>query len=139
MIKSIIVVLLLSLTLSASSSKSEKKIYGYLLHSIFPAKSTIHVWTDDSKKKEILNGNDIVVVENLEDADIVFVYHTKELETKKILFTGSYKLLKRYVDQAIGGFFWLKGRANIVFLKTNLEKEQIKLPQSLEKYIQEDL
>jgi len=137
--KSVLLVLLVCFNLYASSIESEKKIYKYLLHSIFPNKNIVKVWVDKKSKVPVLQNRNTEVVQNKNDADILLLFYTKELQTEKILFAGSYKVLKNYKNKAIGGFFWQKGRPNILFLKQNLEKEGVTLPLKLNKYIKEDL
>lgn len=54
----------------------------------------------------------------------------------RIFFTNNYqKLLSD--SKFYGAFFWHKSRPNIVFIKKRLETDNIKLPTSYEKYVED--
>ena len=138
--KIILLLLLINTFLVASSSDVEAKIYNSILSAIFPTKSNIRVWVDQESKKNILNQIEKVqLVETPADADICLVLESKHLKTKKLMFVGSYSLLKHYKESTIGGFFWQKGRPNIMFLGTNLKKHHIELPTKFDRYIESEL
>jgi len=44
-----------------------------------------------------------------------------------------------YKKDIVGGFYWQKGRPNILFLKDNIDKYNIKLPSSMKQYIESEL
>jgi hypothetical protein len=140
-LKKLILLFILSISLFASKIEVEKQIYKQILYDIFPYKQKIYVWVD-SKNMSFLNQlNRLKIVTNLQDADILIIKH--ELSTtnieNKIVFVQSYHLLKLYDSFAIGGFYWQKGRPNLLFLRKNLEKYNIKLDKGFEKYIEDEL
>ena len=138
--KKIIILLVLNLSLFASVNDIEKEIYATILRAIFPNKPTISVWSDNKNKTILLHQIPFVQITSPQKADIVFIYHEPSIPTlplKKIIFVGSYSLLKKYKNRVIGGFFWQKGRPNIIFLEKNLKKFHIHLPPEFDKYIED--
>ena len=135
--------LLLILLLQASPLEAEKKIYQIIIKAIFPTKHIVRVWLDNPKAfAAILYLSTIKVVENPQKADILFISKQdsfSKISFNKIIFVNSYKLLKNYQNIAIGGFFWQKGRPNIVFLRRTLQKHHIHLPVKFQKYIEDKL
>ena len=131
--KKIIIILLLILNLTASSLEIEQKIFTAVLSSIFPNKSKINIWSDNKLNRKILNGLplDIRIVENKEDADLLLINHTYGIKTNKMIFVGKYSLLKEYKKHAIGGFYWQKGRPNLIFIHKNLLLNHINLPNDM--------
>ena len=78
------------------------------------------------------------VVTECKDADIVILSTTKNIPEeciKKLLFGSRYSHLKN--QNVIGSFFWQKGRPNILFYKSRLKKQNIKLNPSFDKYIED--
>ncbi|WP_200762861.1 hypothetical protein [Nitrosophilus alvini] len=132
------------LSLSASVLEIEQKIYRTVLSAIFPDKKSIIVWTDKPEKKVIYEKIEGTKITNdIKKADILFVHNPKTLTNlntyKVIIFVGNYALLKKYQNVAIGGFFWQKGRPNIVFIKKNLQKLNINLPKTFEEFIEDSV
>ncbi|BCD59642.1 MULTISPECIES: hypothetical protein [unclassified Nitratiruptor] len=139
--KKITLIFLLICSVSASIFQIEQKIYSTVLHALFPHKYIIKIWTDDEKKKSLFHTLPLNVrlVEEPNEADILFVYHKPDIKTEKMIFAGSYHLLKIYRKQAIGGFYWQKGRPNLIFLKNNIHKYKIELPKELQKYLEDSI
>ncbi len=119
----------------------EEQIYALILHAVFPHKAVIKVWVDDRAKRALLEEIPmVVIVRHAQDADIVFEYHhdvNLTIPAHALLFVGSYPLLLEHTKEAIGGFFWQKGRPNIIFLRKNLQEHNITLPQEFAKYIED--
>ena len=138
--KIFILLLLLSTILFASSSAVEAKIYNSIFSAFFPYKNIVRVWVDKESKRDILQRiANVRLVSSMGDADICLIMKSKDIKTNKLIFVGSYSLLKHYKESTLGGFFWQKGRPNILFLKENLEKFNVKLPSRFSKYIENDL
>ena len=139
--KKLLLFLLFSITLFASRSDTERKIYDTLIHAILPKEKVIYVWSDSKElTRELKKIKNIVLVPKLKEAKIAIVKKTEiPTQCSCLLFVTSYKQLKRYKDKAIGGFFWQKGRPNILFLKKNLQKEGVSLPKSMQQFIEEEL
>ncbi len=136
--RSFVIFLLLTTFLFASVSEIEKKIYGIIIFSIFPKAQTVKVWTDDEAKRRLFaTMQKIELVSSIQQADLI-VLHSSELpfDAEALLFTDSYMMLKKYKERAIGGFFWQKGRPNVLFLEKSLKRYDIKLPKDMDEYIE---
>jgi len=132
--------MLASISLFASQANYEAKIYNAIFNALFPAKRTIYVWSDSKQKSDILRQISATQsVDSKEDADILLLSKTKNIDTKTMKFVTNYQLLKHYKKSAVGGFYWKKGRPNIIFLKKNLDKYHISLPQSMQEYVEDEL
>ena len=140
-LKKLIFTLLFSTFLFASQIQTEQKIYKLLFTKILPTKTPLKIWSDSKEKREIIQKvKGFVVVDSPQSADICFVTSTKKLNAPNcLIFTGSYKELKRFKESAIGGFFWQKGRPNIIFLRENLKKHHISLPTAMQDYIEDTM
>jgi len=138
-LKKLVVLMALALLSFASSIKIEQEICDKILCSIFKNKMNIKVWIDDIDIRSILENNGkIIFTKNPKDADILIVKHQDNILVNKPIFVKKYYLLKIYKNRAIGGFYWQKGRPNIVFLKSTLKRYHIKLPKDLNRYIESD-
>jgi len=134
----LIFTLFLGVSLTASTISAEEKIYTSVLHALFPQKRQVRIWTDDKVKQALLkNIKGSMLVKSKKDADILFLYHTSNIKIDKPKFVGSYALLKHYKKDVIGGFYWQKGRPNLLFLKKNLVKNGLFVHGSLEKYVED--
>ncbi len=126
--------------LMASTLQTERDIYKTILSAIFPKKQIVHVWLDDPSKKKVFTAiNKVRVVDNKSDADILIIYRTYDIDVKdKKVFADGYLVFKHNKDSIVGGFYWQKGRPNLVFIKKNLKDYGISLPEDLQEYIEED-
>jgi hypothetical protein len=115
----------------------EKEIYTQILHAVFADKKSISVWTDSKNKRAFLKSiDDVTLVDNPKNADFLIIANTKDIDTKGIKFATTYKMIKHHKDDILGGFYWQKGRPNIIFLRPYLSKENITLPKSMHEYIE---
>ncbi|WP_281951644.1 hypothetical protein [Nitrosophilus kaiyonis] len=140
--KKFFLIILIFFNLFASVENIEREIYSTIIKSIFPKKETVKIWVDDNKKVSIFKKIDFAkITDNYENSDILFIFHEKSLKDIKtdkiIIFVGKYSLIKNYQNRVIGGFFWQKGRPNIIFLRKNLQKFNISLPKEFNKYIED--
>ncbi len=94
--------------------------------------------TDNEKKiySEYFN-----LTNECSEANFVFIKNDKntsscQKSSGKIFFTNNYDLLLKD-EQFIGAFFWSKSRPNIVFVKNRSIKNNIQLPESYDKFIEE--
>lgn len=132
--------LLLAPLLFSSDLRTEQKIYQLVIHSLVPKKELVKVWCDDDKKRKILNTlNGINSVDSAENADILLISKKENLQKKGMKFVTSYQLLEGKEIDILGGFFWQKGRPNILFLKNSLQKYNITLPESMQDYVEDEL
>ena len=134
--KSLILIILFSFSINASTLQIEQKIYSLVLDGLF-SKTTIKIWCDDKNKNLIFkNIKKVEIVNNKSDAEILMLFNTYELKTKKMVFVGKYRLLKEYKDNAIGGFYWQKGRPNLIILDKNLNYYKLKVSNKLLEYVE---
>ncbi len=135
MIKFILTLLIVT-TLNASDIKLASSIFNKLVSTVTKktdAKVYIH------KNIQSLNEfpGELEIVTDCKEADIVILSTTKYIPSTcrdKILFGTRYQHLKN--KNVIGAFFWQKGRPNILFYKDRLNKNNIKLDSSFDKYIE---
>ena len=140
MIKFIFLFITLSGLLFSANVNTERRIYQHILHALYPHKESIAIWSDDQNKKDILqNIPKVKLVKTPQQADFVLLHKKKGIDTKGLIFVTDYHLLKYYDKDAIGGFYWQKGRPNILFLKQNLKKHHIKLPADMQEYVEDTL
>jgi len=138
--KIIFVVIFVTSLLNASNDISTK-IVVTLLKEL--AGNEYRVWVDTEIEKEliIINQKGLNTIEHCEDASILLLYRNEPISNKcknKILFVLDYSLLDKYTN-AVGAFYWKKGRPNIVFIRSRLEHNKIKLSKSYDKYIEDSL
>ena len=137
--KLFVLLFLLPLLLNASQEEYENKILATITDALFPNTKVVKVWTDTPKNNLFLQHIEkIETVSNIENADILFLTKDSDIKSNKMKFVTSYQLLKRYKKSAVGGFYWKKGRPNILFIKKNLIKYKRTLPPSMSKYIEND-
>ncbi len=76
------------------------------------------------------------IVTHCEKADILLITYAKEVNIKcqnKIIFGTRKKTLS--TKNTVGAFFWQKGRPNILFYKSRIEKIGLDLGKDFQKYI----
>jgi len=134
----ILLILFLVSTIYAGDLKLASSIFEKLTTAITHEKNPkIYVYSDiDAIKKFHFKFN---IVDDCSDADIVLLSTTKDIPSTcrgKVLFGTRYKHLRN--EQVIGAFFWQKGRPNILFYKSRLEKKHINLDASLDKYVEDE-
>jgi len=142
-LKKILIFLLISTwQLSAWDKESTVKLYHHLFYEM-TKHETIKLYTENKEYATIFNqAEHFLLVDKAEDADIILITSTHEIERLKdktlakhtILFTTRYRLLKSY-DDIVGAFYWRKGRSQLLFIKERLESHDIKLPQNYSKFI----
>lgn len=101
-------------------------------------KETAFVITNDSRNQEILSySKSMKSAASCSNADMI-ITHTKNLPRcdKEVLVFATNYLAFKELPNAIGAFFYQKGRPNIIFRKENLEKYNIMLPSEFNKYIE---
>jgi len=134
-LRTLLIITLFIFNLNASSINIEQKIYTLVLNGLFSNNDVINIWCDTkSKNKLIKNINRVKIVENKNDADILFVFNSYDIKTKKMIFVGKYRLLDQYPNNAVGGFYWQKGRPNLILIHDNVNKFNIKLIDELKEY-----
>ena len=127
-----------------STQDIEKEIYSKIFHALLPNKKTIHIWNEDHKDESIFSAiQGVKLVKRPDEADILILTHNKKLLTpkncQKIILSERYRLIKEHQECILGGFFWHKGRPNILFLAPNLKKHHIRLPKDMQEFVEDRL
>ncbi|WP_434637473.1 hypothetical protein MLC35_01545 [Sulfurimonas sp. NW7] len=137
--KYLLLFLFLTELLSASQIEYELKIYQTIFQALFPGKNVVYVWSDSQTTNRIFTKTkDIQLVTAPAQADILLLGTGENASNLNGLkFATNYKTFKKYKKSLIGGFYWQKGRPNIIFIKRNLEKYHITLPKSMSEYIED--
>lgn len=135
--KIFLLLLLIYSSIFASSLDIKQQICRRILHGVFQEKADIKVWSDTKNCHNVLADSSIVFVKTPQEADILVVSHEENILADKPIFVRKYYLLKKYKERAIGGFYWQKGRPNIIFIKKNLKKFSISIPNEFRKYIED--
>ncbi len=127
-------------SLLGSVFEIEKGIYKTILKALFPSKKIIKVWSDDSSKKELFESIEgIRVVKNRDNADILMLFRTLDINqsSDQIVFANGYLILQSNKGVVVGGFYWQKGRPNLIFIKNKLKEIDLVLPSNLQNYIED--
>lgn len=137
--RKLILFIILPILLISSSVETEKEIYNIILKALFPSKSIVKVWSDESSKNSLFKSIDGVhIVKNKKEADILMLFNTYDTQERhQAIFANGYLVFQRNKGNAIGGFYWQKGRPNLIFVKNKLQKRGIVLPEKLQKYIED--
>lgn len=114
-------------------------------------RTPIYVYTKDKEYQDVFKySKKIILTQRLEKADIAFITQKSTLEevlkemkkNKKLkilkLFVSKYRLLK-YSDEVLGASYWRKGRSQLLFIKSRLEKHFIKLPKTYHNFTVDEL
>ena len=133
-----------ALLFALSPQEIEKKIYTKIFHVLLPTKQTIYVWVEDKKDRSLFDTiPNVQTTDTPEKADILIVIHNEKVLTpkncQKIILSENYRLIKKHQDCILGGFFWHKGRPNILFLAPNLKRFHIHLPKEMEEFVEDSL
>ena len=99
-------------------------------------KNTVCFFNIDEETKKVFTFSEkLKISKKCEKADIMLI---KELEKpknfKKPAFALDYISFKNCLN-CIGGFFWRKGRPQIVLIKENLDKFNLKINKEFQKFI----
>ena len=129
----LVVFILITNSLSANENY-ELALYEKILPNIL--KKDLLIYTD-SKTKEILkHSKSLKITSNCIEADVLLGKGFKNLALKcqdKPIFSTSYRSFTNNPN-AIGAFYWRKGRPQIKFKLDALDKYKLKLPQSLQEF-----
>jgi len=134
----IFLILFLVSTIYAGDLKLASNIFEKIILAIsHDTKPKIYIYTHIEAIEEY--SEKFNLVNSCEDSDIVILSSVKKIPSRcssKLLFGTRYKHLKN--KKVIGAFFWQKGRPNILFYRDRLEKNNIKLDSSFDKYIENE-
>ena len=133
------IVLLLFLPLLLLAQNIEEEIYKTIIHGLFPGKERITVYIDAPASFPKLRDSSIIVVPSPKSADLILASKESSIlnNPNKIIFVNNFYLLQKYRNNVVGGFFWQKGRPNIIFLERRIKALHIQLPQDLQEFVDE--
>jgi len=122
----------------ASQYHTEVKIYSMVLTKLFANHTVIKLWTDNPKAYGLFHHLSIPVIlmNKPEKADLLVLYRTENIRVDRPIFAASYRILRHYhrSDRSIGGFYWQKGRPNLIFYERALKRYRLILPKIFERY-----
>lgn len=117
----------------------EAKIIANIAKSSLKVKDIRIFIPDISSEEKSIYSKYLNVVENCNNANFAFLKNKYGLGTcnnnERIYFSSSYRMLMSDAKY-IGAFFWSKSRPNVVFLQDRLDKYNITLPSTYDKYIE---
>lgn len=135
----IILFLIIVSTLLFSKENYELKLYEKILPSIFTKQRPIVVYAQGEVATILRQSTMFRVVQRCEDSVVVLVGRDfKDLSSQcqsKPLFATSYRSFKD-LSNSFGAFYWRKGRPQIKFKEDAVIRMKLKLPMSLQKYLQ---
>ena len=143
--KLIVVFLYLTIQLSASFDKDLLSIYENILTDMFPNQTKIVVYVKDKYYKGILNySSKLQVTSDVSKAMICIA--TKQSTIKDIIasknnviiFVTNQHFLYDY-EEVIGAFYWTKGRRQLLFIKSRMDRHHIVLPKEYDHFIIDEL
>ena len=129
----ILFLLFIAFNSSLFGASSESKIVRLIFNSLYPNNSTLLSFTNEAKKEVILKEARLRVTRLCSSSSILYSSSYPDECHNKPLFTDNYKTFKKNPN-AIGALYWKKGRPNIIFLKSRLQKFGLSLPSKLKKY-----
>ncbi|WP_456400723.1 hypothetical protein [Persephonella sp.] len=116
----------------------EVKILEKIASDIFKKKKIVVYLGGYPEERIIKYSKKFRITNDCEKADLLILREKIKLRCKgKIILTTNYYLLLELPD-AVGAFYWKKGRPHLIFFKERLEKKGIRLPEDYEKYIIEN-
>lgn len=133
--------------LIALDKESTLKFYQHIFSAI-TSTHPVFVYVEDAEYKEVFReADEIFLAKHMQEADVVLltnktmlgkVLHQKNLHLQKaknpLLFATDYHILKES-NAVIGAFYWKKGRAQLLFIRSRLMAHGIVLGKEYEKYI----
>lgn len=135
-LRKLLLLLVLGFTLYASDSTLATKIYLSIAKEI--AGKNVPTFYLHGNIKYLNKNKEIKALKACAKADIVILNELSGLPEEcqgKLLFTTHYST---YIENKniLGAFFWQKGRPNIIFRRSLLEKNKVVLSSSFNKFIE---
>lgn len=131
-------ILIISLSLGLGAYENyELKLYEKILP-LITRKSTIKIYADNSTKELLKGSKTFIFVDNCKNAELIIgkVIDVEESTCKaKPLFATSYRAFKNSKN-AIGAFYWRKGRPQLQLNKNSINEFKLYIPQKLKRYAQ---
>jgi hypothetical protein len=136
-LKALLVLIFLVFNLFAFDKKTASLIFEKIFSAV-TKQEPIEVYAKNSDYEEVIRLS--ALLEFSKDAKFVIVSHKSEIpnDPNRILFSTDLEILKNHKN-AIGAFYWEKGRPKIVFVKDRLKRFELEIDLSFEKYLVESL
>lgn len=135
--KLILSIILILSPLFSNEIKTASKIMDKI-STLLIKKENIFIMTNDLRnQKIILYSKKMKKTSSCNNVDMI-ITHSKNVpkcDKNVLVFATNYLAFKALPD-AIGAFFYQKGRPNIIFREENLKKHNIVLPNEFNKYIE---
>ena len=135
-----LLILFLPLLLSAFDNITAGKIFDKIFQAMIDKPQVKIYSSNDIYKKVVITASSLTLTESCKDADIILVDSMKEIPKEceeKMFFTTSNRVFKNF-DNAVGAFYWDRGHIRIKFLQSRLDNYNLKLPDTFNKYIEEE-
>jgi hypothetical protein len=130
------IVLFISTILNSDDLQIESSIFKEVIGAMVKTDNPkVFIYKENNSLQKYSDGLELVY--SCSNADVVVISTLKNLPSlcfDKIIFGTKYSHLKD--SRVVGAFFWQKGRPNILFYKDRLDKNDIKLDSSFDKYIE---
>jgi len=136
----IILILALTLELFAFDRVTASKIFDKIFQALVPQEKVLVYAPDEMYADVIANSVHLSLSDDSKKADVILVNTLKDIpkgSENKLLFATSYLVYKQNKN-AVGAFYWDRGHIKIEFSKKRLRDKNVSLPESFEKYIQDD-
>jgi len=131
--------------LFASVNEELVNIYENIFSDLFVGQSKINVYVGDKHYQDILYGSEkINIVSDINKASICIASTKQEIEfilkKKKdiAIFCTTQKFIYDY-DEIIGAFYWTKGRQQLLFIRSRMDKYYMHLPKDYDNFIIDEL
>jgi len=121
-------------TLAASNSEWEGLILTKILHSISKSQIILVYSSDKSLTNEFKNSDSIEIVKNCKKCDFILAKDATVTSCKKPTIVFSYYAYL-HTPNAIGVFFWQKGRPTIRFSAKRLKYFGLQVKGELSKFV----
>jgi len=135
-LKKLLLILILLQNILFAENNYELKLFEKVLPAIFKIDKVL-VYADADAKNILQNSSVLVLTNDCNKATLLLGKKFDNLDNScidKPLFATSYRSFKNE-ENSFGAFYWRKGRPQIKFEKSNLEKFNLDLPVSLRQYL----
>jgi len=139
-LRKILFSLILTVQVLAFDTPTAAKIFNKIFNEM-SMQTPIRVYCINAKYQKVIQlAKDLKLEKNVTFADIVLVDALSEIPKGKhpIIFTTNLSVFRKNTH-AIGAFYWEHGRPKIVFLQSRLQKHNITLSKSFQRYIVKEL
>ncbi len=135
--KFLLTLILILSPLFSGELETASKIMDKITNALIKKEPTFIIAKDIRNKEIVSYSSTMKNISSCDKVDII-ITHTKHIPTcdKKVLVFATNYLAFKALPQAIGAFFYQKGRPNIIFREEILKKHNITLPSEFYKYIE---